>query len=458
MVHVSVGKSPVIKFCTDYLTAKEGTGIKMYRQEKKEYEAERRIWERKSKKEKDAEPEPVPLVQARRYTLGDATSQAVGQRLERNPLGLVMIRDELKAFFGSFGKYKNGGLSETDLQYWIEIFNGISLLVDRIGREDEYVPFPAVSIIGGIQTGILAQTLKERSDFLTSGFGARFLMVMPVKEPVCWNLRIEPDMGITAGWNSLIETILSERETAIVDGEVEPLYFGIEKAGQRTIETFQNRHARNGVFEQGAVEAALNKAGMLAARIALVLHIAELAENGISFSEKPAISEKTIENACRLVDWYLAETFRIYEHVLEGNPVDGELTAGERLVMKLVLKLQKPETAADMYNRHGETQRGKFLKEGIESPADLEVVLNGLVAQGRLTRNLRKGDGRDGREIYEFFVVQHSDGAKPSKNVGKIRGYSTSTMSDTEKNDFSEALSADEDVDEKPFGYYTDGF
>ena len=59
--------------------------------------------------------EPTPT--RTRYRTGDPTTEAVIRILEENPQGVLLARDELAAWLGSFDCYAHGA---ADLQFWIE--------------------------------------------------------------------------------------------------------------------------------------------------------------------------------------------------------------------------------------------------------------------------------------------------------------------------------------------------
>jgi hypothetical protein len=63
------------------------------------------------------EPKPTRT----RYRTGDPTTEAVVRILEDNPQGVLLARDELAAWLGSFDRYAHGA---ADLQFWIEVWGG----------------------------------------------------------------------------------------------------------------------------------------------------------------------------------------------------------------------------------------------------------------------------------------------------------------------------------------------
>ena len=265
-------KSPSIESASKHLNALQAEKIKQRKREKYQWEQEYIEWKNAPKKERGGEP--MPPQPAERFIISDVTIEAVAGILENNPLGVLLYRDELNGFFAGMDAYRK---SATDLQSWIEIYEGRGFTVDRKTTGTVYIEKPSVSIVGGVQTGILKKTMKERADFIHSGFGSRFLFVMPEKEPIEWNLN-SPDADIVANYENLIDRILIDRENALEKDEtpgyenmgnafatVKPIVFPLSKDARRILFDFQKRYARQSRYENAANANAMNKAGRIAA-------------------------------------------------------------------------------------------------------------------------------------------------------------------------------------------------
>ena len=86
----------------------------------------------------------------RRYIVTDATVEKLGELLNQNPRGLILVRDELSGWLQSLDKQGRGG----DREFYLESWNGDgSYVVDRIGRGTIRVPALTLSLIGTIQPG-----------------------------------------------------------------------------------------------------------------------------------------------------------------------------------------------------------------------------------------------------------------------------------------------------------------
>jgi hypothetical protein len=140
--------------------------------------------------EKKEVPPPQP-PQLETYWIGDATIEAVQDRLATNPRGLLQKRDELSGWLGSFDRYNNGN----ELPQWLEFHSGNAVRTDRKGAKPLYVPRGLVSVTGTIQQPVLQKQLSGTGDDAenyNNGLAARFLMAMPTEQLRCWREETVP--------------------------------------------------------------------------------------------------------------------------------------------------------------------------------------------------------------------------------------------------------------------------
>ncbi|MBJ3783858.1 DUF3987 domain-containing protein [Devosia sediminis] len=117
-------------------------------------------WERLDKAQKALTPPP----RQERTRIEDVTVEAAQQVLADNEQGLLLIRDELSAWFGSMEKYGSSKASASDRGFWLQAFNGGSYAVNRVGRGAALVPNLSVSLLGGIQPEPIRAISKDLAD------------------------------------------------------------------------------------------------------------------------------------------------------------------------------------------------------------------------------------------------------------------------------------------------------
>jgi len=98
--------------------------------------------------------EPV----AKRYIVNDPTTEKLGEILQGNPNGVLILRDEAVGWLRSMDKPGR----EADRAFYLEAWNGDSpFTYDRIGRGTVRIEWTCVSFVGGIQPGALEKYLQD---------------------------------------------------------------------------------------------------------------------------------------------------------------------------------------------------------------------------------------------------------------------------------------------------------
>lgn len=106
--------------------------------------------------------------QAPRHTrlrLEDTTIEAAQEVLKDSPDGVLLIQDELSAWFGGMEKYSGGGRgSAKDRGFWLQAFNGGPYTVNRVGRGASMISNLSVSLLGGIQPEPIRAIARDMHD------------------------------------------------------------------------------------------------------------------------------------------------------------------------------------------------------------------------------------------------------------------------------------------------------
>lgn len=120
-------------------------------------------WKRDQNSTDDPPAKPDP-PQAEHFVVSDTTVEALAPILQANPRGLLLARDELAGWIGSFDRYAGKGGAGADSANWLSMFNAESIIVDRKTGVPRtiHVSQAAVCVTGGIQPGIL-QRASERN-------------------------------------------------------------------------------------------------------------------------------------------------------------------------------------------------------------------------------------------------------------------------------------------------------
>jgi hypothetical protein len=317
----------------------------------------------------DEEPQQARLI------INDSTVEKLGEILNANPRGLVQFRDELSGWLASLDREGREG----DRAFWLECHSGTGpFVVDRIGRGTVHVEACAVSILGGIQPGKLAEYVRAAcrggsgDDGLLQRFG---LMVYP-DPPKEWRYidRAPNQVALDDCWKVFqrLNAIDVQKLQAERSDFVDVPFIRFTEDAQELFAEWQIKLMTRlrGGSESPFIESHLGKYPALAARLALVLHLAD--------SIEPRVSAAALGKALDWCEYLEGHARRIYSPV-----TDGGLTAAHTLLGKQE-ELKKGFTLR-------EVQRKGWA--GLDREA-LEGALEWLMEYGYLTAFLEDTGGR----------------------------------------------------------------
>jgi len=143
----------VIKKIDAECNMKEGALKYEYSLQEKAHAANEKAYiDKLSKGEKNI-PLPVKpdMPEIPRPYAQDFTIEALRDILKHSNRGILAERDELSGWFASHDQYKSGGKGGGDAAAWLEVYNGGSRRIERVGVGSIFVKNWSASIIGGIQ-------------------------------------------------------------------------------------------------------------------------------------------------------------------------------------------------------------------------------------------------------------------------------------------------------------------
>ncbi len=309
--------------------------------------------------ERPLEPQPV------RHTVSDTTIEALAPILRDNPRGIMVDREELAGWFGSFDQYR-GGRGSADSAQWLSMHSGEGITVDRKTGQPRtiHVPSAAVCICGGIQPAILARVLGQ--EHRESGMLARFLLASPPRQAKRWvEADIDPNLeaAIDRVLNRLYELLPETSET----GVYRPVVLQLTSEAHQLWRSFFNDHAKEQVEMDGDLSAAWSKLEECPARLALVLHCVRWAANDPTLTSADLVDLASMRSAIRLTEWFKFEARRIYAMLVETE--DGRR---QRKLVEWIERKGRTVTIRDL--SRGPTQ--------YRTPGAAEAALQSLVAAG----------------------------------------------------------------------------
>lgn len=377
------------------------------------YEVELGNWKRQSAKGHgdigDPPEEPTRPV-ATRYIVSDTTTEALAPILLANPRGVLLARDELAGWLGSFDRYAKAGKAGADSAHWLSMHNGEAMTIDRkTGIPPTiHVPSASVSITGGIQPGILARALGQEHH--ESGMAARMLFAMPPRKGKQWteaDVDVDTEAAVAAVFERLFGlTMEVDPDSADpLSPDERPRLLRLSDDGKAAWVRFYNEHVTEQEELSGDLAAAWSKLEGYAARLALVVHLTRCAAGDASLRNPALVDEASVAAGVVLVRWFANEARRVYA-ILSESDDDRET----RRLVEWIERKGGMVTVRDL--THGmRTYRGD---------ADgAEAALTALVeaAIGRWEPNTHGAKG--GRPAQRFRLVSTGTVTETPRSTGK---------------------------------------
>ena len=338
--------------------------LQQYEQDKALFDADMSAWKRNGRTKGEPLPEKPEEPRIRRYLVSDITIEALADRLQDAPRGLLAACDELAGWLGSFARYKAGSQG-SDVSQWLSIHRADGLLVDRkSGTKTIHIRRAAVSLTGSIQPDILRRALGV--EHMANGLAARLLLAMPPRTAKTWT-DAAVDLEIKKDINRLFGRLLAIQFRQGEDDEQAPIDIPLSVDGKRAWVAFYDAHAREQTDLVGELAAAWSKLEGYAARLALIVHLIRVAADDptVDINE---IDADSVRSGAALVDWFGHEAKRVYQTFGESDE-----DRDRRQLVELIRRKGGKITARDL-------QRSTRRFRG--SAKEAEKVLTGLVELG----------------------------------------------------------------------------
>ncbi len=365
----SSGKSPGIDFGTYPITEIE----KRYR---RDYRDSMERWKEAAFKASVSGDKEPPRPKSQDILINDATVEAINATLQNNPKGLLMYQDELKGWVNSMNTYRKG----SDLEYWLSVWSGKPSKVSRTGRDSMFIPHPFVSVIGGIQPGVLQSLANDgKAD---NGFLARILFAYPDEMRAPEETFQEPDETVFELYEGIITWINNlPNDIEIGEGDALPSVNRIEvplsqKAKEIYI-AFLNEYTREmNESDSEAIKGILGKLKQYCLRLSLVLEFLEMAcqaapgpndtmgwdQVDIEYVRKMAIGSESMERAIAMITYFRRSAFKVVERLdspikrlgnyveiwYESLPEEFE----KKFAIELAEKMNKQHEECNLSERH----------------------------------------------------------------------------------------------------------
>jgi hypothetical protein len=317
-------KTPAFKLVVRPTRERQRKALERHTQEMKQHEAELARWEKAMaawKRDKNSTsgppPKPDPPL-CERFIVSDTTVEALAPILLANPRGLLLGRDELAGWIGSFDRYAGKGRAGSDAANWLSMFNAESIIVDRKTGSPRtiHVPQAAVCVSGGIQPAILQRALGN--EHRESGLAARLLLACPPGKAKRWT-DADIDPKTEAKLARLFDCLFELQPTQGDGGELRPKLVRLSRDAKVAWKGYYNAHAVEQAELTGDMAAAWSKLEEYAARLALVVHCARCAASDPMVMKADIVDAASMNAGITLAKWFKHEAWRVYAMLDESE-------------------------------------------------------------------------------------------------------------------------------------------
>jgi hypothetical protein len=394
------GKSPAQDPVVDLVRQLEGgvrdemaEEIKSYRENLVVARAAHEKWERDVKhalgNDEDPPEKPTAAIEPKepvvpRLIISDTTPEKVGPLLQKHPAGLLLHRDELAGWIGSFNRYSGGG-ENGERQLWTEAYGGRPYNIDRVKlSEPIFIPHLTVGVLGSIQPDKLPVMTGGADD----GFASRFLWIWP-----------DPVEGFTLNQGPIdsakqidaLRHLFRLELPAQGQGGGDPGRIELSDEAAHHFENFVRDVRERAVRGVGLFAGALSKAAGYVLRVAMVFEFLDWVEDRTSPEPKMVCSESMLKATKLVGEYFLPMAQRVFN--------EAAISLEEQRAMTLIRWLRDHDTRK--FNAR-ETRRtiGGILRESTHMNAACKTLERaGLIRPAFSRAGESKGQRRKDYEV-----------------------------------------------------------
>lgn len=320
----------------------------------------------------------------------DVTVEKMARLLSDNPRGLINLWDEMAGFLRGFNQYKAGGKG-SDRAHYLSIWDGRPLKIDRVlGDGSISVPFPRLSMVGGIQPGVLDDLREGPVD----GLYERFLFSYPKDNGIPAEKWKDVPQGPEEDWARALGLMWAYEQAHGEGSDRHPHVLTLSDGAKSLWEawTLEVHELSSDPQQPAYFRAVLAKLRDSAARLALVLN--RIRQCYGLFGHGAEIDPLDMNNAIALSRYFLAHAGRVFQSA--GR--DARTTAAKAIYSLLAGRKEETFTRSELW----ESMRRNSL---FRQPEDLSSPLR-LLAVHQVIRWAedadRSGPGRPTAGRYEI--------------------------------------------------------
>jgi hypothetical protein len=303
-------KSHPLSFALKPIDQRDNLKFQKYMSEKMEYDTISALT--KKEREHQGYSEPVKPIWEQ-HLISDFTPEALTEVHKFNKRGLGVYADELASWFKNFNRYNKG----SEEPFWLTVWSGKPIRVNRKTSDPAYISLPFISVAGTIQTGVLNELADNRTE---NGFLDRILFAIPDNlKKEHWS-ETELDPSIVENWETIISNLL---DVSIIQDETnnpQPEILRFTPEAKKLLFEWQRELADQSNEPENEAICGINaKIEVYAVRLSLILQMIRYACNE---SNKQAIEIEAVQGALKLVEYFKKTAIKVHSFVSNANPLD----------------------------------------------------------------------------------------------------------------------------------------
>ena len=266
----------------------------------------------------------------------DITPEKLASVLSENNGRMALLSSEAGIFdtlSGAYSKFVN-------IDVLLKSYSGDTIRVERIGRERESIPHPALTILLMTQPSVISKLLSNET-FRGRGLTARFLYSMPVSKVGSRQYRSAPIPDkVQKAYEQKVKNMLEDEYTAA------PEIIPLSEEADRLLEAFAQDLEPKLINEYAEMSDWCGKLVGNIARIAGLLCRASVTKNhDFELINKPLVVDaQTMKNAIRLGEYFLNHAQAVF-HVMPENTMFNNARRILRMIREKGLKEFNRRTA-----------------------------------------------------------------------------------------------------------------
>lgn len=309
-----IGKTPSIANIIDPLQKVNSREQKKYIKHNDKYQEYMAL----DKKDR-VNTEEIKKPRKTQFIANDITLEALVDLHEENKNAIGLFKDELAGWFKDMNKYRAG----SDLEFWLSTWSGKSVFLNRKTAKSSFVESPLISVLGGIQPGVLDSFYTEENK--DNGFIDRMLLCFPDLLVEEYNEN-ELNPGILTWYSDYVISFYDTVKVKVLkfnnDDEIEPIIAKFSTDAKKEWKRIFNdiTGQQNSDEENEYMKSMLPKQKSYIPRFALLINTLNW-YNSNGYSDLDVISKESILAAEKLSKYFIAMSKKIKINSAEVNDI-----------------------------------------------------------------------------------------------------------------------------------------